>query len=143
MLTKGFPTLFGWKASIYKQFGPITHRLSYTIRGMGSVHVLYLVKRPLWRQRNMFGAIIKIMWEEQLVDPPIGYIIWLTHFRDLLCHCYITHKCHGILLFQIYVTDSLYENTYKISPRRASREPLCLPFVLLVTETYYIDWSTK
>ena len=22
---------------------------------------------------------------------------------------FVTHKCHGILLFQIYVTDSLYE----------------------------------
>ena len=32
------------------------------------------VKRPKRRQRNMFGAIIKIMWEEQLVDPPIHYI---------------------------------------------------------------------
>ena len=40
-------------------------------------------------------------------------IIWghdniTTLFRDLLHHCYVTHKCHSILLFQIYVTDSLY-----------------------------------
>ena len=26
-------------------------------------------KGPLQRQRNMFGARIKIIWEEQLVDP--------------------------------------------------------------------------
>ena len=32
------------------------------------------VKRPLWRQRNMFGARIKIMWEVQLVDPSIDYL---------------------------------------------------------------------
>ena len=32
------------------------------------------VKRPLRRQRNMFGNKIKIMWEEQVVDPPIDYI---------------------------------------------------------------------
>ena len=32
------------------------------------------VKRPLWEQRNMFGARIKIMWDEQLVDPPIHYL---------------------------------------------------------------------
>ena len=25
-------------------------------------------------QRSMFGARMKIMWEEQLVDPPIDYI---------------------------------------------------------------------
>ena len=25
-------------------------------------------------QRSMFGARMKIIWEEQLVDPPIGYI---------------------------------------------------------------------
>ena len=30
-------------------------------------------KRPFVKQRNMFGARIKIMWEEQLVDPPIYY----------------------------------------------------------------------
>ena len=30
------------------------------------------------RQRNMFGPRIKIMWEEQLVDPPIDFlkIMW-------------------------------------------------------------------
>ena len=33
------------------------------------------VKRPLWEERNMFGARIKIMWEEQLVDPQIHHII--------------------------------------------------------------------
>ena len=33
------------------------------------------VKRPLRRQRNMFGARMGIMWEEQLVDPPIDCII--------------------------------------------------------------------
>ena len=33
------------------------------------------VKRPLWRQRNMFGTWIKIMWGEQLVDPSVYYII--------------------------------------------------------------------
>ena len=32
------------------------------------------LNRPLWRQRNIFGARINIMWEEQLVDPPIHYI---------------------------------------------------------------------
>ena len=32
------------------------------------------VKRPLREQRNMFGARIKIMWEEHLVDPPIHYL---------------------------------------------------------------------
>ena len=26
------------------------------------------------QQRNTFGARIKIMWEEQLVDPPIDYL---------------------------------------------------------------------
>ena len=26
------------------------------------------------KQRNMFGARIKIIWEEHLVDPPIDYI---------------------------------------------------------------------
>ena len=33
------------------------------------------VKRPLWRQRNMFGARLNIMWGEQLVDPSVDYII--------------------------------------------------------------------
>ena len=32
------------------------------------------VKRPMWRQKNMFGARIRIMWEEQLVGPPIDFI---------------------------------------------------------------------
>ena len=36
------------------------------------------VKRPFVKQRNMFGARIKIMWEEQLVDPPIDYITFLN-----------------------------------------------------------------
>ena len=31
------------------------------------------VKRPLKRQRKMLDARIKIMWEEQLADPPIDY----------------------------------------------------------------------
>ena len=31
-------------------------------------------KGPLWEQRNMFGARIKILWEEQLVDSLIHYI---------------------------------------------------------------------
>ena len=25
-------------------------------------------------KRNMFGARVKIMWDEQLVDPPVHYI---------------------------------------------------------------------
>ena len=33
------------------------------------------VTKPLWKQRNRFGTIIKIMWEEQLVDPLIYYIL--------------------------------------------------------------------
>ena len=32
------------------------------------------VKRPMWEQRNMFGARIKIKLEAQLVDPPIHYL---------------------------------------------------------------------
>ena len=32
------------------------------------------VKRPFEKQRNMFGARIMIMWEEQLVDPLFDYI---------------------------------------------------------------------
>ena len=31
------------------------------------------VKMPSVKQRNMFGARIKIMWEKQLGDPPIDY----------------------------------------------------------------------
>ena len=31
------------------------------------------VKRPLRRQMNMFGTRIKIVFEEQLADPPINY----------------------------------------------------------------------
>ena len=33
------------------------------------------VKRSLWEQRNMFGARIKNMSKEELVDPPFHYII--------------------------------------------------------------------
>ena len=33
------------------------------------------VKRPFVKQRNMFCARIKIKWEEQLIYPPIDYII--------------------------------------------------------------------
>ena len=33
------------------------------------------VQKPSWEQRNLIGTRIKIMWEEQLVDPPIDYII--------------------------------------------------------------------
>ena len=32
-----------------------------------------MVPRRTMAQRNMFGTGIKIMWEEQLVDPPIDY----------------------------------------------------------------------
>ena len=32
------------------------------------------VKRPLWEQRKMISARVKIMWEQQTVDPPIDYI---------------------------------------------------------------------
>ena len=31
------------------------------------------VKRLFVKQRNMFGARIKIIWEEQLVDPPLDF----------------------------------------------------------------------
>ena len=31
-------------------------------------------KSLLWRKRNMFGARLKTIWEEQLVDPPIDYV---------------------------------------------------------------------
>ena len=33
------------------------------------------VKRPLQERMQMLGARIKIMWKEQLVDPPIHYLI--------------------------------------------------------------------
>ena len=29
---------------------------------------------PLWRKRNKFGARFNIIWEKQLVDPPIHYL---------------------------------------------------------------------
>ena len=32
------------------------------------------VKKPSWKQMNMFGTRLKIMWEEQLVLPLIHYI---------------------------------------------------------------------
>ena len=35
----------------------------------------------LIEQRTMFGAIIKIIWEEQLVDPPIDYITFTFNLR--------------------------------------------------------------
>ena len=35
-------------------------------------------KGPLWRQRNIFGTRIKIMWDNQLVDSPIDYTITVT-----------------------------------------------------------------
>ena len=39
------------------------------------------VKRPLWEPRKVFGARIKIMWEGQLVDPQIHYIMeWVLPF---------------------------------------------------------------
>ena len=31
-------------------------------------------KRAPTRTKNIVGARIKIMWEEQLVDPPIDYV---------------------------------------------------------------------
>ena len=37
------------------------------------------VKKPFVKQRNMFGARIKIMWEERLVDPPIDYIQYFAY----------------------------------------------------------------
>ena len=40
------------------------------------------VKGPLLKQRNMFVVRIKIMWEEQLVDPPIHF----TTFVIALCY---------------------------------------------------------
>ena len=33
------------------------------------------VKIPLCEQRNMFGARIKIMWQEELVDALIHFIL--------------------------------------------------------------------
>ena len=47
------------------------------------------VKRPLWEQRNMLGARIKIMWEEQLVDPLNNYITsvippWFLVVKDYI-----------------------------------------------------------
>ena len=39
------------------------------------------VKRPFWRQRNMFGTRIKIMLKEQLVDPPIHYLTFYLAIR--------------------------------------------------------------
>ena len=42
------------------------------------------VKRPFAKQRNMFGARIKIVWEEQLVDPPIDYITSLNVPQSLV-----------------------------------------------------------
>ena len=38
------------------------------------------VKRPFVKQRNMFGARMKIVWEEQLVDPQNDFIIVLCHY---------------------------------------------------------------
>ena len=37
-----------------------------------------MVPMRTMEQRDMFGARIKIMWEEQLVDPPIDYITNIT-----------------------------------------------------------------
>ena len=48
------------------------------------------VKRPLWRQRNMFGARIKIMLDEQLVDPPVDKIIYVLVMNDVTTCCLIT-----------------------------------------------------
>ena len=42
------------------------------------------LERPLRRQRNMFGARIKIMWEEQLVDPPIHNITSVNALKFLV-----------------------------------------------------------
>ena len=43
--------------------------------------------RHLWSQRNMFGARIKIVWEEQLVDPPIDFISLIFSFRQHTTKC--------------------------------------------------------
>ena len=42
------------------------------------------VKRALFRQQNMFGARIKIVWEEQLVDPAVEYITYLNIVEILI-----------------------------------------------------------
>ena len=42
------------------------------------------VKRPLREQRNMFGARIKIKWEEQLVDPLSDYITSVIALQPLV-----------------------------------------------------------
>ena len=49
-----------------------------------------IVKRPLWWQKDMFGARIKIMWEEQLVDPLIEYkgdFIWWIRWHVWMYKC--------------------------------------------------------
>ena len=63
---------------------------------------LYLLKYanslpiPLWEQRNMFGARMRIIWEEQLVDH--------------LIHCYL-HSKSGLLvgLYIMCVKDLSYK----------------------------------
>ena len=42
------------------------------------------VKRPLWEWKNKFGARIKIMWEEQIDDPPIHYVIQIYSYGAIL-----------------------------------------------------------
>ena len=54
-----------------------TKMILIIIMNIGMNYTCYingLIRRLLRRQRNMFGTRIKIIWEEQLVDPPIDYI---------------------------------------------------------------------
>ena len=68
----------------------------------------FKVKRPLWEQRNRFGARITIMWEEQLVDPLIHQInsqfMWLntkTTTGHLFLDCPTMKITHIFSLFEI------------------------------------------
>ena len=63
------------------------------------------VKRPSWKQRNMFWAIINIMWEEQLIDLPIHHLKanMQMHIQIKLglCSWLITTQCFLLTFINI------------------------------------------
>ena len=69
-------------------------------------------KDLLWRQRNMFGARLKIMLL-QLVDPPIDYIIWADAMISLNWYGYYKGPYVLVLIFKCEI-DSWKDNTFTL-----------------------------
>ena len=70
------------------------------------------VKRSLWEQRNMLGARIKIMWKEQLVDPPIHNKTSVNALKFLVKNWPVNKPVNPQALYEYIITFLILKNPF-------------------------------